>query len=80
MYSRTPSLQMPLAPTTSVPAGAEGFAPLALADALKERAQQTLGLGMQVQAVGHGGVALGPAINARVSFAMEQGGSLAPPS
>ena len=44
-----------------VPAGAEGLAALALADALKERAQQALGLGVQVQAVGDGGVALGPA-------------------
>ena len=44
-----------------VPAGAEGLAALALADALEESAQQALRFGVQVQAVGDGGVALGPA-------------------
>ena len=46
-----------------VPAGAEGLAALALANALKERAQQALRLGVQVQAVGDGGIALCPAVD-----------------
>ena len=40
-----------------VPAGAERLAALALADAFKKGAQQALGLGVQVQAVGDGGFA-----------------------
>ena len=46
-----------------VPAGAEGFAALALADALKKGPQQPLGLGVQVQAVGDGGFACIAAMN-----------------
>ena len=40
-----------------VPAGAEGVTLPALADALEERAQQALGLGVEVEAVGDGGIA-----------------------
>ena len=46
-----------------VPAGAEGVALPALADALEERAQQALGLGVKVEAVGDGGVAQSAAKN-----------------
>ena len=49
----------------AVPAGTEGLAALALADTLEESAQQALHLGVQVQAVGDGGVALGTAIDAQ---------------
>lgn len=60
-----------------VPAGAEGVALPALADALEERAQQALGLGVEVETV------VSPRAPPKifsVSFAMEQGGSLALPS
>ena len=40
-----------------VPAGTEGIAFLALADALEECSQQALRLGVKVEAVGDGGVA-----------------------
>ena len=63
-----------------VPAGAEGLAPLALTDALKESPQQALRFSVQVQAVGDGGITLAPPKIFRVSFAMEQGGSFALPS
>ena len=39
------------------PEGAEGVALPALADALEERAQQALGLGVEVETVGDGGIA-----------------------
>lgn len=44
-----------------VPAGAEGLAALALADALEESPQKALCFGVKIQAVGDGCVALGPA-------------------
>ena len=58
-----PDAQTAPAPGTHhfVPAGAEGLAALALTDALEESAQQALRFSVQVQAVGDGGVALGPA-------------------
>lgn len=52
----------------AAPAGTEGLTALALSDALKESAQQTLRLGVQIQAVGHGGVALGTTVNAQGQF------------
>lgn len=63
-----------------VPAGAEGVALPALADALEECAQQALGLGVEEETVGDGGVAQSATENFSVSFAIEQGGSLALPS
>ena len=63
VYSRMPRRHRPLLPTTLFQRGAEGLAALALANALKERAQQALRLGVQVQAVDDGGVALCPAVD-----------------
>lgn len=63
MYSRTPTWAIPCAPTSHPSAGA-AVAVFALADALKERAEQPLAAGVQVQAVLHAGLALVAAMDA----------------
>lgn len=64
MYSRHTHVGHALRTDQFIPARAQRFAVFALADALKERAEQPLAAGVQVQAVLHAGLALVAAMDA----------------